>query len=96
MKTVTVKLEAEALQWETIPDTADRIKEVLHLLRHKDPVIVAATANAIMQTAANIRLTANLRSMNTIKPASRTHHLSAVFVMFGSVSAAWTFLGGLS
>lgn len=66
-KTFTVKLEAEPMDFSKIRDAADGIGKVLYLLKRKDPVIVAATANAIMQTAANIRLTANLRSANKHK-----------------------------
>ena len=57
-------MKSEEMAFESIPEAADAIKEALSLLSSDDPVIVAATANVIMQTAMEIKLAATLRGLN--------------------------------
>jgi len=61
---MTTTLQARPMALAEIPSAAESIRAVLPLLHSPDPLQVAAVANAILQTAADIRLTANLKSLN--------------------------------
>jgi len=66
---MTIKLHAQVMPFENLPQAAAEIRAVLPLLESSDPLEVMATANVILQTVADIRLTASLISLNRLASA---------------------------
>ena len=62
-----IELNAEPIDQANLPLAVDNIHLVLPLLLSDDPVKVVATASAILQTVAGIRLGATLKGMQAFE-----------------------------
>lgn len=54
------------MDWSEIPAAVKAVREALPMLLTEDTLTVAATATLIMETAREIRMTANLKGLNEL------------------------------